>query len=564
MKIALGQINPLIGAFARNCQKICAYIRQAEEQGCDLIIFPELALVGYPPLDFLEKPDFYQESFLYWDPIVRAAGSIGVICGVVSRNEGNSGKPYYNSALFCHQGKIQGLVHKRLLPTYDVFDERRYFEPGQKAGWFDFKGRKLGITICEDIWTLEPFLPRQYYRSNPVQDLAVASIDCLINLSSSPFHIGKSEIVEQLLLHHALSIEADCVYVNQVGGNDELLFQGHSVVLDRQGRIAASGADFAEDLVVWDTEQIGQKEQRAAVDKDELVFMALISGLRDYADKCGFKRAVLGLSGGIDSAVTACLAARALGPENVQGVAMPGPYNAPESFDDARELASRLGIGFETVPIGDLFEMSLKGLQGVFHGQQKDTTEENLQSRLRGLILMAFSNKFCSLLLNTGNKSELAVGYCTLYGDMNGGLSVLGDVPKKMVYRLAEYINSKYGTIPERIITKPPSAELRPNQKDEDSLPAYDQLDSILAAYVEEQMPAEKIISLGWDRSVVEWVVRRVTANEYKRRQAPPVLRVTSKAFGMGRIFPIAHGYHEMDNMDGSERSTAGCEPPVK
>ena len=549
MKIALGQINPLIGAFARNCQKICAYIRRAEAQGCDLIVFPELALVGYPPLDFLEKPDFYQASFQYWDTIVQASSSIGVICGVVADNEGNSGKPYYNSALFCYQGRIQGLVHKRLLPTYDVFDERRYFEPGQKAGWFDFKGRKLGITICEDIWTLEPFLPRRYYSSNPVQDLAVANIDCLINLSSSPFHIGKSDILEQLLHHHVQHTEADCVYVNQVGGNDELLFQGHSLAMDRQGRIAAAGADFAEDLVVWDTAQSRNAAPKAVLEKDELVFKGLTSGLRDYAEKCGFKRAVLGLSGGIDSAVTACLAAQALGPGNVQGVAMPGPYNAPESLDDARELASRLGIGFETVPIDDLFQMSRRSLQTVFQDRQEDTTEENLQSRLRGLILMAFSNKFGSLLLNTGNKSELAVGYCTLYGDMNGGLSVLGDVPKQMVYRLAAYINTTFKTIPERIITRPPSAELSPGQKDEDSLPAYDQLDSILAAYVEEQMPAEKIISLGWDRSVVEWVVRRVTANEYKRRQAPPVLRVTSKAFGMGRIFPIAHGYNEIENM---------------
>ncbi len=549
MKIALGQINPLIGAFAQNCRKICTYIRRAEKQGCDLIIFPELALLGYPPLDFLEKPDFYETSFKYWDPIIRASSSIGVICGLVSKNEGNSGKPYYNSALFCYRGEIRGLIHKRLLPTYDVFDERRYFEPGQKAGWFDFKDCKLGITICEDIWTLEPFLPRRYYSSNPVQDLAVASVDLLINLSSSPFHIGKSEIVEQLLHHHVLNTKADCVYVNQVGGNDELLFQGHSLAMDRQGRVVAAGADFAEDLVIWDTEQSRKNEPQAALDKDELVFRGLSSGLRDYADKCGFKRAVLGLSGGIDSAVTACLAARALGPENVQGVAMPGPYNAPESLQDARELASRLDIGFETVPIGDLFEMSKKSLQTVFLGQKEDTTEENLQSRLRGLILMAFSNKFCSLLLNTGNKSELAVGYCTLYGDMNGGLSVLGDVPKKMVYRLAAYINTTYGTIPERIISRPPSAELSPGQKDEDSLPAYDQLDSILAAYVEEQMPAEKIISLGWDRSVVEWVVRRVTANEYKRRQAPPVLRVTSKAFGMGRIFPIAHGYREIEHL---------------
>ncbi len=549
MKIALGQINPLIGAFSANCDKICADIELATEQECDLIVFPEMALTGYPPLDFLEKPDFFEASSRQWDRIIEASHSIGVICGVVSKNEESSGKPYFNSALFCHQGKVLGIVHKRLLPTYDVFDERRYFEPGQKSGWFEFKGRRLGITICEDIWTLESFIPRLYYRSNPVQDLAVASIDLLINLSSSPFHLGKSKLVEQLLRHHVLSTEADCVFVNQVGGNDELLFQGHSLALDRQVRIAAVGADFEEDFLVFDTEKQNVAVENTVKDKDWLVFKALKCGLRDYAQKCGFKQAVLGLSGGIDSAVTACLAAQAFGPENVQGVAMPGPYNAPESLDDARELAHQLGIGFETVPIDELFEMTKKGLSKVFQGKKEDATEENLQSRLRGMILMAISNKWGSLLLNTGNKSELAVGYCTLYGDMNGGLSVLGDVPKKMVYRIAEYINKKYGSIPERIISRPPSAELSPGQKDEDSLPNYERLDAILAAYVEEQMPAEKIIGLGWDRQTVEWVVSRVTANEYKRRQAPPALRVTSKAFGLGRRFPIAHGYREIENI---------------
>lgn len=549
MKIALAQINPLIGAFSGNCDKICHQIESATAQGCDLIVFPEMALTGYPPLDFLEKPDFFEASANQWDRIIQASDSIGVICGVVSKNAESAGKPYHNSALFCEQGKVRGVVHKRLLPTYDVFDEQRYFEPGHNPGWFEFKGQRLGITICEDIWTLEPFVPRLYYRSNPVQDLAVASIDLLVNLSSSPFHLGKSELVEQLLKHHVLNTGADCVFVNQVGGNDELLFQGHSLALDRRGRIAAVGADFEEDLLVFDTTMPTVDPGNTATDRDSLVFKGLWSGLRDYAAKCGFKQAVLGLIGGIDSAVTACVAARAFGPENVQGVAMPGPYNAPESLADAQELASRLGIGFEQVPIGELFELSKKGLSTVFQGKEEDATEENLQSRLRGLILMAISNKQGSLLLNTGNKSELAVGYCTLYGDMNGGLSVLGDVPKKMVYKIAAYINRRYGQIPERILVRPPSAELSPGQKDEDSLPAYERLDAILAAYVEEQMSAGKIISLGWDRETVEWVVRRVTANEYKRRQAPPVLRVTSKAFGLGRRFPIAHGYAEIENI---------------
>lgn len=545
MRIALVQIDPLIGDFAGNLKKIMVFIEQARSKGCDLVVFPEMALIGYPPRDLLDKPSFVRASLRSWAGIQEASSGLGVICGAVSENETAPGKPYRNTALFFADGKLIAQAHKRLLPSYDVFDEERYFEPGDHAVTVDFLGERLGLTICEDIWNVANYLPRPLYHCDPVREMREAGADTVINISASPFHVGKVSWVSELLRIQAAKSNQQIVYVNQVGGNDELIFQGHSMVWDPAGRLVASGADFAEDLIIYDTKTRQGDFHHANLEPSEEVIEALVLGLRDYARKTGFKKAVVGLSGGIDSALVVCLAVLALGPENVLGVAMPGPYNAPESLTDARELATRLGIAFEVVPIGSLFITALDTLAPVFAGLSPDVTEENLQARLRGLILMSLSNKFNRLLLSTGNKSEVAVGYCTLYGDMNGGLAMIGDVPKTMVYEISHTLNERYHWIPESILTKAPSAELRPNQKDQDTLPPYETLDAILAAYVEKRLPAEEIMAQGWEPGLVQWVIRHVDQNEYKRWQAPPIPRVTTKAFGMGRRNPIAHGYRE-------------------
>jgi NAD+ synthetase len=543
VRIALAQIDPLIGDFPGNTQKIRAGIRRAKERDCDLVVFPEMALMGYPPRDLLNEPSFVRASMDYWPAIREASSGIGVICGVVAENDTGRGKPYHNSALFFSDGSLLVSAHKRLLPSYDVFDEERYFEPGTKAVWVDFRGVRLGITVCEDIWNVADYLPGPLYDCDPVCELKESSVEVLINISASPYHVGKVDWVSELLGARARNSGMQVVYVNQVGGNDELIFQGHSMVWDEKGRLVASGADFREDFLVYDTENRAGELHASALDRAEELLEALVLGLRDYAGKCGFEKVVVGLSGGIDSALVACIAVLALGPDKVLGVGMPGPYNAPESLLDAVELSGRLGIQFAEIPIVDLFDSALATLAPAFSDLPPDVTEENLQARLRGLILMALSNKFNRLLLSTGNKSEMAVGYCTLYGDMNGGLAVLGDVPKTLVYELARKLNDKHGWIPERTITRPPSAELRPDQKDEDTLPRYEVLDAILHAYVEKRLSADEIIAQGCDPDVVRWIIRQVDRNEYKRWQAPPILRVTAKAFGIGRRMPIAHGF---------------------
>lgn len=543
MKIALGQINPVVGDFAGNCRKICQYTHKASNLGCDLVVFPEMALLGYPPLDFLDRNDFVLDSLGFWEQIIAASRDIAVICGVVALNESATGKPFYNTAIFCTQGRLVAQAHKILLPSYDVFDETRYFEPGPQPQLVELKGKTLGITICEDIWTRAGYLPRTLYNQDPVQDLAARQADVLINIAASPFYMGKSLQVENLLRDQASQTRLPLIYVNQVGGNDQLIFQGHSMVCGPTGCLSARAKDFAEDLLVWDSLDKGQDTNRSGLSLEQEVLQALVLGLQDYMAKCGFKKVVLGLSGGIDSALAACIACLALGAENVQALAMPGPYNAPYSLQDAQELAENLGINLETIAIDRLFAQSKQELQTLFQHYPEDVTEENIQSRLRGMLLMAVSNKFKALLLNTGNKSELAVGYCTLYGDMNGGLSVLGDVPKTMVYRLSSFINESKGWIPERIINRPPSAELSPDQKDEDSLPVYEVLDKILHAYIEEQQSLSQMVEQGWDRELVQGIILQVLGSEYKRRQAPPVLKVTSKAFGLGRRIPIAHGF---------------------
>lgn len=545
MRVALVQTDPLIGDFPGNVKKINEFIQQARGAGCDLVVFPEMALLGYPPRDLLDKPSFVRASQRSWVRIQEASAGIGVICGAVSENETAPGKPYRNTALFFADGKLIAQAHKRLLPSYDVFDEERYFEPGDHAVTVDFKGERLGISICEDIWNVADYLPRPLYHCDPVSEMREAGVEVVINISASPYHVGKASWVGDLLRTHALGSKQQIIYVNQVGGNDELIFQGHSMVWDQTGRLVACGADFQEDMIQYDTKTYQGDFHHATLDPPEEVIEALVLGLRDYARKTGFRKAVVGLSGGVDSALVACLATLALGRENVLGVGMPGPYNAPESLDDARELAARLGIAFEVVAIDSLFATALDTLAPIFAGVPPDVTEENLQARLRGLILMSLSNKFNRLLLSTGNKSEVSVGYCTLYGDMNGGLAVIGDVPKTMVYEVSRKLNERYHWIPESILTKAPSAELRPNQKDQDTLPPYETLDAILAAYVEKRLPADEIITQGWDPDLVHWVIRHVDRNEYKRWQAPPILRVTTKAFGIGRRNPIAHGYRE-------------------
>jgi NAD+ synthetase len=545
MRVALAQTDPYIGDFAGNTKRICDFVRRAKDERCDIVIFPEMALMGYPPRDLLDKPSFVRASKKYWPQIREASSGIGVICGVVSENESVQGKPYRNTALFFAEGDLLTQAHKRLLPSYDVFDEERYFEPGTQAAWIDFKGERLGITICEDIWNVADYLPRRLYHCDPICELEKAGVEIAVNISASPYHLGKASWAGELLRTQATQSHMQVIYVNQVGGNDELIFQGHSMVWDQTGRIVACAADFKEDLIVYDTKTHQGDFHNEDLDPASEVIEALVLGLRDYSRKNGFQKAVVGLSGGVDSALVACLATLALGAENVLGVGMPGPYNAPESLYDARELAVRLGIAFEVVSIDDLFGTALRTLEPVFANMPPDVTEENLQARLRGLILMSFSNKFNRLLLSTGNKSEVAVGYCTLYGDMNGGLAVIGDVPKTMVYDVARKLNERRQWIPERILVKAPSAELRPNQTDQDTLPPYEVLDAILAAYVEKRLPAEEIIAQGWEAELVRWVIKHVDRNEYKRWQAPPILRVTTKAFGIGRRNPIAHGYRE-------------------
>ncbi|MBP8646608.1 MAG: NAD+ synthase, partial [Syntrophobacteraceae bacterium] len=545
-RVALAQINPYVGDFSGNAEKVLRFVDHARQGQCDLVVFPELALAGYPPRDLLDEPCFFRASRRHWPRLQEASRDIGIVCGAVAENESGFGKPYHNAALFFSGGELIACAHKMLLPSYDVFDEERYFEPAQSTTWVDYQGERVGITICEDIWNLAEYVPQGLYRCNPIGELRKASVNVIVNISASPFHMGKTASVTRLLRTQAAQAKAWILHVNQVGGNDELIFPGHSMALDPSGNVVACGDDFREDLVVVDTRTREGDFHGRDLDQVSEVLEALVLGLRDYSLKCGFEKMVLGLSGGVDSALTACVAVLALGADKVMGVAVPGPYNAPESLLDAEELARQLGISFSVIPIGDLFAKACEVLAPVFDGLPPDVTEENLQARLRGTILMSLSNKFNRLLLSTGNKSEVAVGYCTLYGDMNGGLAVLGDVPKTLVYQLARKLNKEYGWIPERTLVRAPSAELRPDQKDQDTLPAYEVLDAILALYMEKRLPVAEIVARGFDEEVVRWVIRQVNRNEYKRRQAPPILRVTTRAFGMGRRIPIAHGFREI------------------
>ena len=545
MKIALAQINTTVGDLAGNEAKILAAYQRGVEAGVELVIFPELAVTGYPPRDLLLKRRFVQQNLEVLNRLAVATGATGMLVGFVGRNEAGVGRAATNSTALLQHGKIVATRSKTLLPTYDVFDEDRYFQPATSNAPVEFNGRNVGLTICEDVWNDEAFWDERRYPANPPAQLVAAGATILFNNSASPWHLGKNETRHQMLAQLAAKTGRPLVYCNLVGGNDELVFDGASVVFNSDGQLIAHGKLFEEDFLVLDLDT-AQPVLPPTICDEEKVYRALVLGLRDYLHKCGFKSAVLGLSGGIDSALVAVLAVEALGKENVRGVSLPSQFSSPGSLDDARILAANLGIRYDVVPIQPAFEAVKGQLGDVFAGLKEDVAEENIQARLRGVMLMAFSNKFGSLLLTTGNKSEMAVGYCTLYGDMNGGLAVISDVPKMMVYRVSKWINREREIIPAASITKAPSAELRPDQKDQDSLPPYETLDAILEEYVVHLKTTRDIIALGFDEATVQRVVRLIDGSEYKRRQAAPGLKVTSKAFGVGRRIPIAQRYRDV------------------
>ena len=541
MKIALGQINPTVGDFAGNAAKIIEFSRRAQADGAGLILFPELSVCGYPPRDLVERVSFVQHNRESVDRIAAETGGIAVICGLVTPAHAESGKSVMNSAALLKEGKVAFLQSKMLLPTYDVFDEVRNFAPGKSQALFSFCEKQMALTICEDAWNDKHFWNKRLYTFDPVEALVRAGGNFVLNISASPFWLGKREFRRDMLATIARSYNVPVAMVNQVGGNDSLVFDGSSLVLNPAGEVIAQGKSFEEDLVYFDSDQLTGEVHSQIEGEEASAYSALVLGTRDYVRKCGFRQVIVGLSGGIDSALTAAIATDALGSENVIGVGMPGPYSSQGSIDDARSLAENLGIRFELLCIGDIFETYKKTLAKVFAGREEDETEENIQSRARGTLLMALSNKFRAIVLSTGNKSELGVGYCTLYGDMVGGLAVISDVPKTMVYRLSHYLNSRRPVIPQASLEKPPSAELRPGQKDSDSLPPYEVLDAILEDYVEDSHTADQIaVERGYDVSLVRRVIRMVERSEYKRQQAAPGLKISAKAFGYGRRFPIA------------------------
>jgi NAD+ synthase/NAD+ synthase (glutamine-hydrolysing) len=540
MKIALAQINPTIGDFRQNTEKMLGLVDKAKDLSCDLIVFSELVISGYPPRDLLERRDFVAANLDHLHRLVESVTGIGVVCGFVDENPDQEGNPLYNAAALFDQGEILHKVHKRLLPDYDVFDERRYFEPGTECPSFSYKDRKIGLTICEDIWNDKDFFSKRLYPIDPVALMVKDGANLIINISASPYYAGKREFRWAMLGNIAKKYRVPLLYVNQVGGNDSVLFDGISTAFGATGQIGAHCSDFEEDMVVYDTDT--QKGDLHAISGTEAgsILKGLIVGTRDYVHKCGFAKAVVGLSGGIDSAVTACIAVQALGMENVMGVFMPSQYTSKDNFEDTRQLTRNLGIELVHVPVGGIFEKFLAELSPVLKDVTTEVTGQNIQARIRGTLLMAFSNKLGSLLLSTGNKSELGVGYCTLYGDMSGGLAVISDVPKMMVYELARLINKDKEIIPDRILQKPPSAELKPDQMDQDDLPPYDILDGILTAYIEENKGPDEIIAMGFDPTIVRETIFWIDRNEYKRHQAAPGLKVTTKSFGYGRRYPIA------------------------
>jgi len=546
MKIGFAQINPTVGDLRGNFEKIASAYDQLARAGADIVIAPELAVTGYPPQDLVFKSRFVPENLAVLDQLQKRLNKPALLVGFVDRNEGR-GKPFHNAAALLQAGEPLQKTHKSLLPTYDVFDEDRYFEPAREIAPLKFRGYRIGVTICEDIWT-ERYLPRPFYDVDPVRALVAQEAEMILNVSASPFNLRKPAVRREMMSGLAGAYQRPIFYCNAVGGNDQLVFDGNSIAVNARGQLLAQLPAFEEASVIVDSESVQAPEIPSADIVQEL-YSALRLGLRDYLAKCGFKSAVLGLSGGIDSAVVAAIAVDALGPHNVTGVSMPSQFSSRGSILDALALAKNLRIQCLQIPIADAFAVFKAQFKEVFAGRTEDATEENMQARLRGMTLMALSNKFGHLVLSTGNKSELAVGYCTIYGDMAGGLAVISDVPKTMIYELAHFINSEASRagegeiIPASTIEKAPSAELRPNQKDQDTLPPYEVLDAILRLYVEDNVSVAEIVAQGFDEKTVRWVQRRVDLNEYKRAQAAPGLRVTSRAFGLGRRMPIAQRY---------------------
>lgn len=540
MKIGFAQLNPTVGDLRGNFEKIANAYDRLIAAGAELVLTPELAITGYPPQDLVFKSRFVPETLATLEKLHARVSKAPLLVGFVDRNEGR-GKPFYNAAALLESGQPIRKTYKSLLPTYDVFDEDRYFEPGRSTQPFVVCGKKIGVTICEDIWT-EHYLPRPLYDVEPVRGLIENGAEIIVNLSASPFGLHKPAVRHEMVGALARAYQRPICYCNAVGGNDQLVFDGTSIAVNSSGALIAQLQSFREDEAIVDTETRAIIEFREG-DTSEDLFAALSLGVRDYLRKCDFKSAVLGLSGGIDSAVVAAIAVDALGADNVVGVSMPTQYSSRGSIDDALALARNLGIKCFQIPIGKTFEIFKAEFSEIFSGLPEDTTEENMQPRLRAMTLMALSNKFGHLLLTTGNKSELAVGYCTIYGDMAGGLAVISDVPKTLVYELARWINREREIIPKSTIDKPPSAELKPNQTDQDTLPPYEILDEILRLYVEENLSAPDIVGHGFDEKTVRWVQRRVDLNEYKREQAAPGLKVSSRAFGLGRRMPIAQKF---------------------
>jgi NAD+ synthase (glutamine-hydrolysing) len=546
MRVTMAQLNPLVGDVEGNVARVLDILPVAAKERADLVVFGELLITGYPPRDLLEFPGFIDQVTRGLDRIVEASAGhrdLGIIVGAPARTGLAEGKPLYNTAFFVAAGEILFRQPKMLLPTYDVFDELRHFKAGEENGVVHFKNERIGLSVCEDFWNESDARNKRLYPLDPIDMLAKKGATLLVNISASPFSVGKEAVRYRLLRDHAQAHNLPFVFVNQVGGNDDLVFDGRSLFLDEDGRARCVFPSFEEAVVTIDTKAASPVPAYAFEDETSTMYKALVLGTRDYVRKCGFASVVIGLSGGIDSAVTAAIAVEALGSQNVLGIAMPSPYSSNESLEDAGVLARNLGIGLRVIGISGTMGAYDVALAPSFEGARRDVTEENVQARIRGNILMAFSNKFGYLPLSTGNKSELAVGYCTLYGDMSGGLAVISDVPKTLVYELARHINASGSVIPERVITRAPSAELKPDQKDQDTLPPYDILDAILERHIDRRQSVDEIVAAGFARETVTWVVDTVRKNEYKRKQAAPGLKVTSKAFGPGRRMPIAAKY---------------------
>ncbi|MEI6177196.1 MAG: NAD+ synthase [Verrucomicrobiota bacterium] len=543
MKIGIAQINPVVGDFPGNAKRILAAYRECLDAGADIVLTPELSLAGYPPRDLVFKSQFVPKCLQALDYLAGESRAVPMLVGYVDHHHPTRpGKPFRNAVAWLENGEIRHRVWKTLLPTYDVFDERRYFEPGETCEPIVWNGKRIGLTICEDIWT-EDYLQRPFYDRDPVDELSAKGIDLLFNLSASPFHLGKPALRRAMIGGIAHRVKVPVVYCNTVGANDQLVFDGHSLVAGANGRISSQLPGFIETCRVVDPFHTEEDDTQLDDCEPSQLYQALVIGLRDYVTKCGFSSVCLGLSGGIDSALTAVIAADALGPQNVRGLTMPSPYSSRGSVDDSFALAEKIGIRCDEVSIAEAFAAVKATMLPIFEGKPEDVTEENMQARIRGMLLMALSNKDNHLLLTTGNKSELAVGYCTIYGDMCGGLAVISDLPKTRVYEIARWINRENEIIPWNTIDKAPSAELRPDQKDQDTLPPYEILDRILELYVEHHLSPDEIISRGFEESTVRWIQRRVDLNEWKRHQAAPGLRVTSKAFGIGRRMPIVQRF---------------------